>query len=325
LTTKARDRWLATLLDSDDTGARAAGLFLQGKLDASGLIQPMTEQSRDALVQLAVGSGDPAVYAMAVYACNTYSDAAPSGSCQQISLQHWSTIDADNAAPWLLLAGKARAANDAASEAAAFGRATASHKVDAYNFSLYSVTEPALPSDLTPLERWTLTIELIGIESATASLQNGIAARHCSADAMRDAQTRQQCSALAELLVNKGTTLLDLSIGTRIGARAGWPQARVTSLEDQRDALMQVGTQAESDGGGDMWSCESVRRGNAYMSQQAHLGELGALRDALEQSGKTVPELARKHRDWLDAIGREAQLRAEQTQPHSEPEPPPLN
>ena len=228
-------------------------------------------------------------------------------------------LRADNAVPWLLLAGKAGTANDAATEAAAFGQAAASHKVDAYNFSLYSVTESALPSDVTPLERWSLAIELIGIESATASLQYGIAARRCSADAMQDVRARQQCGALAEVLVSKGTTLLDLGIGASIGARAGWPQTRVTSLLEQRDALMQVTMQAESNGSVDMWSCESVRRGNAYMSQLARLGELGALRDALEQSSETVPALAQKHRDWLDAIGREARQRAQQSQP----EPPP--
>ena len=84
LTAKARNRCLATLLDSDDTRARAAGLFLLGKLNASEPVQPMAEQSRDALdaldalVQLALGAGDPFVYAMAAYACNGYSDPSPS-------------------------------------------------------------------------------------------------------------------------------------------------------------------------------------------------------------------------------------------------------
>jgi hypothetical protein len=297
--------------------------LLQGKLDANGPVQPMAEQSRDALVQLAVGAGDPFVYAMAVYACNTYSDPSAGGSCQQITLQHWSAIDADNAVPWLLLARKARAANDAATEAAAFAQAAASHKVDAYNFSLYSVTESALPNDVTPLERWSLAIELIGIGSAITASPYGIAARRCSADAMQDGQARQQCGALAELLVGSGTTLLDLGLGASIGARAGWPPTRVAGLLQQRDALVQVGMQAESSGSGDMWSCEAVRRGNDYISQQTRLGELGALRDAFEQSGETVPELAQRYRDWLEAIGREARLPAEHSQPQSES--PPLN
>jgi hypothetical protein len=319
LTAKARLRWLATLLDSDDTRARAAGLFLQGKLDVSGPLQPMAEQSRDQLVQLAVGSANPFVYAMAVYACNNYSDPSSSSSCDPITLQHWSALDADNAVPWLLLARNAHAANDTATEATAFSQAAASHKVDPYNFSLYSVTESALPNDTTPLERWTLAIELIGIESGTASLQYGIAARHCSAAAIQDAQVRQQCDELAELFVSKGTTLLDLSIGAAIGTRAGWPQTRVTSLQDERDALMQAGMQQQSNGSDGMWTCDSVRRGNAYMSQWVRLGEVGALRDALEQAGETVPELARRRREFVATLMRDAQRQADQ----SPPQPPP--
>jgi hypothetical protein len=314
LTAKARSRWLATLLDSDDIRARAAGLLLQRWLTASGPVQPIAEQTRDALVQLAVGAGDPAVYAMAVYACDTYSELSPSGSCQQITLQHWSAIDADNAVPWLLLAGKAHTANDVATEAAAFGHAAGAHRADAYNFSLYSVTESALPGDVTPLERWILGIALIGIESATGSLQYGIASRHCSTAAMQDPELRQQCDALAGLLVSKGTTLLDQSVGTIIGTRAGWPQRRTASLVEEHDALMQVVLQTAPGDSDDMWSCEAVQRGNAYLAQRLRLGELGAVRDTLERSGETVPELAAKHRDFLEAIRRDAQRQAKPSQ-----------
>lgn len=51
-------RWLSALLNSDDNRARAAGLFLQDKIGGAG-VMPMQEQARDALIQLAVGSGDP--------------------------------------------------------------------------------------------------------------------------------------------------------------------------------------------------------------------------------------------------------------------------
>jgi len=319
LSAKVRNRWLATLLDSDDTRARAAGLLLQGKLDTTGPMQPTTEQNRDALVQLAVGASDPAVYAMAVDACDTYTDPAPSGSCQQITLQRWSALDADNALPWLLLASKAHAAKDAATEGAAYDQAAGSRKADDYNFLLYSATESSMPSDVTPLERWYLAIQLTGIESAIGSMQYGSVAKHCSVDAMQDAHARQQCGALAQLLVSKGTTMLDMGLGIDIGARAGWPRAQLDSLLEQRDALTQAFLQAESNGSDDEWGCEAVRRGIAYMSRRARMGELGAARDALEQSGETVSELAQKRRAAVDTMMREAQRRAEQ----SPPEPPP--
>jgi hypothetical protein len=309
LTNKARARWLSALLDSDDIRARAAGLFLEGKLTGNDSVQPFEEQTRDALVQLAVGASDPAIYALAVYACNTYSDPAPTGSCQQITLNKWARLDTDNAVPWLLVAGQAHARNDATTETAAFGQAAKAHKADAYNYSLYTFTESELPRDVTPLERWYLAVELIGIESATASVEYVGASKHCSAEAMQDRGVRQQCNALAELMVSNGTTLLDLGIGTHIGARAGWSNARVAGLTEERDALMQAITQTTPNNNDDLWTCDGVRRGNAYMGQWVRLGEIGAARDSLDRSGETVAELAQKQRDFIDNVRRDAQRR----------------
>jgi hypothetical protein len=120
-----------------------------------------------------------------------------------------------------------------------------------------------LPSDVTPLERWFLATELIGIESATASLEYANASKHCSVDAMHDGDVRQQCNALAELLVSKGTTLLDLGIGTNIGARAGWPKTRLAGLAKERDALMQAIMQTTPTNNDDLWTCDGVRRRHA--------------------------------------------------------------
>ena len=105
---KTAQEWLATLLDSDDYRARAAGLFLEGKINAGASSQPMTEQTRDALVQLAVGAGDPAVYAMTCrlrrqpWRCTF-------GDHRQIS-QRLGPTGSTMRRPWLLLAGKAHAA-----------------------------------------------------------------------------------------------------------------------------------------------------------------------------------------------------------------------
>jgi hypothetical protein len=319
-TGKARGRWLSALLDSDDIRARAAGLFLKGTLAGSGPVRPIDDQSRDALVQLAVGANDPAVYALAVYACNTFLDPAPTGSCQQITLRSWATLDADNTVPWLLVAGQARARNDAAAESAAFGQAAKAHTVDAYNYSLYGFAEAQMPSDVTPLERWYLATEIIGIESATASLQYQVAFRYCGAAAMQNGDVRQQCDSLAELMVSKGTTLLDLSVGTHMGSRAGWSDARVAGLTDERDALMQALAQAVPGTNEDLWTCDGARRGNAYMAQWVRLGELGAGRELLERSGEGVAEAAKKQRDRVETLMRDARRQAEATPA----EPPPL-
>jgi hypothetical protein len=302
LTSNASNRWLSALLNSGDIRARSAGLFLKDKLAGGGSGLQIEEQTRDALVQLAVGANDPAIYAMAVYACNTYSDSAPTGSCQQITLTTWAKLDADNAVPWLLLAGNAQAKKDAAAEAAAFSQAAKANKTDAYNFSLYAYSELEMPNDVTPLERWYLSNEVFGIEAATASLHYHVAGKYCTAVSMSDDGIRQQCDALAELFVSKGTNLLDLSIGTSLGARAGWSRDRVAGLTEERDALMQGIAQATPSSNDDLWTCDGVQRGNAYMGEWARLGEIGAARETVEHSGLSVSELARKQRDFMDKI-----------------------
>jgi hypothetical protein len=315
----AVQHWLSALLASDDYRARAVGLFLEGKITDGLAMQPIAEQSRDALVQLAVGTRDPAVYAIAVHACDAYGDPA-SGACQQISVREWARIDADNATPWLLLAGIARAKNNQVAEADAFSQAAKAHKIDSYFDSLFAFAESDLPRDVTPLDRWFLAVEVIGIESATAVPQYSFASKHCSAEAVQDRTVRQQCGALAEVLATKGTTLLDLSLGANIGARVGWPKGRVSGLAEERDALMEAIMRATPTSNGDLWTCNGVELGNAYIRQRVQLGELGAAREALDRSGETVQELARKHREYIEKLQRDAMQRQVEMPPESAPE-----
>jgi hypothetical protein len=282
--------------------ARAAGLLLEGKITGGEALRPIAEQTRDALVQLAAGAEDPAVYAMAVYVCDTYSNNPVNGACQQISLRAWAQMDAENAVPWLLLAGKARKENNTAAEADAYSQAAKAHKFDSYNDSLYAFSEAEMPKEVTPLERLYFATELIGIEAATRTPQYSVASRRCTMEAMQDSNVRQQCNALAELLVTNGRTLLDLGIGTAIGVRTGWSTERVNRLDQEWNALMQAIMQATPTGNDDLWTCNGVRLGNAYMGQRARLGELGAARDAVDRSGETLQELAQKHTEFVEKL-----------------------
>jgi hypothetical protein len=314
LSKPAAQQWVTALLDSDDYHARAAGLFLEGKITDGFATQPIAEQTRDALVQLAVGTSDPAVYAIAVRACNAYLDPAK-GACEQISLREWARIDADNATPWLLLAGAARAKNNPAAEADAFNQAAKARRIDSYYDSLLAFTEADLPTDATPLDRWYLAVAVMGIEAATALPEYGVTSKHCSTEAMQDDNVRQQCGALAELLVTKGTTLLDVSIGATLGARVGWPKGRVDGLAQERDALTQAIMQAAPIGNDDLWTCNGVERGNAYVHQRVQLGELGSGREARERSGETAEELAQRQREYIEKLQRDFSERWERLQP----------
>jgi len=237
LTKGAGTRWLSALQNSGDLRARVAGLLLEGKVTGGDSLRPAAEQTRNDVVQLAAGAGDPAVYAMAISMCDASAASDPNSACQQISLQQWARMDPDNAVPWLLLAGAARVRHDSAAETDAFSHAAKAHKVDSYSDSVFAFAEPELPQDVTPLERSYLATEVIGVESAIRPPEYGVTSQHCSSDAMQDSNVRQQCDSLAELLVTKGTNLLDLGIGTAIGARAGWPTKRVNELVQEKHGL----------------------------------------------------------------------------------------
>jgi hypothetical protein len=307
-TAQAARNWLSALLNNDDYRARAAGLFLEGKIGVPEIL-PMTAQARDSLVQLAVGTADPAVYATALYACSAKFGNRDDVSCPEISVNGWARLDPDNAVPWLLLAGSARGRHDDDAEAQAFGRAAKASMSDSYLYSMYAYAEPELPIDLTPTQRSFLAVDVIGIEAATGHLEYGAALKHCSVEAMRDSNVRQQCSSLAELWVTRGTAMLDFATGRSIGARAGWPAQRVNDLEIRQDALMHTMGETGPEGNDDAWSCDAVRRSNAYVGLMARMGEMAAARDALERSGESVAELAQKHADWMERIRREAQQR----------------
>ena len=272
---EAHKRWEAALLDSSDSHARAVGLLIRRfeLLRAGSPVQ--AEESRDELVQLAAGAGDPALYALAVGQCRKSSaDADTAGACQRISLSEWARLDPDNAEPWIATAQAASRRNDTQAEAVAFARAADTHKIDNESASLLSFGLAELPQGITPAEKMSLSIELIGFESAWGGPELSEIAHYCSVEALRGDETHKECDAVAELLVKHGGTILNLGLGVRIGERVGWPSDRVKEILREREALFRL-IPDERHG----WSCETVYRTNEFIDKRTQLGELGALRD----------------------------------------------
>jgi hypothetical protein len=308
LTHKSRMRWLSALHNSDEYRARATGLYLEDMFNRDAPLKDI-EAARDELVQLAVETKDPAVFALAFAKCNKgLEDSASPGACPQLSIEQWTRADPDNAYPWLQLAAKARKENDRAAEAAAFDHASQAHQHESYNWSLFAFAEPAMPGDVTAAARWYLAVQIIGVEAAMPVPYQPLF-QYCSRDALNDANVHRQCDAMADLLVTKATTLLDFSLGKSLGARVGWPAQRVDNLTQQLNAALQVINQVMPSDPDQQWSCDSVARGNAYMSEWVQLGELGVARATIERSGETVAELSRKHLDYMDKASHDAQQR----------------
>jgi hypothetical protein len=302
LSKNARLHWLATLHNSDDYRARASGLYLEGILDRDSP-QKDAGAARDELVQLAEETKDPAIFALAYNKClNSGADFASHDVCPQLILDDWTAADADNAVPWLQLAAKARREGDGTAEAAAMAHAAQAHQYQPYTWSVFPFAQAAMPTDATPTDRWILTTQVIGVEAATLTPYQPLF-QYCSRDAQSDAAVRRQCNALAELMVGKAATLLDLGVGKSLGARVGWPAERVDGLTQEMKASMWAINELTGMDPKQQWSCDSVARGNAHMSQLEALGERGLARQAIEDSGETVAALSRKYDEWLAAMG----------------------
>jgi hypothetical protein len=288
-TRETHDRWKAALLDSADTRARAVGLLLQRfeSLREDSIVQ--AEESRDELVQLAAGGSDPALYAIAVGLCQTneVSAAVTTGACQRISLTEWARTDPSNAMPWIAIAQAARARGDFQAEAAAFSRAAQAHSLRSPGESLFQFGLQEVPRDAAPAEKASLSFELIGHETASIGPELSEIMRYCSADAVKQTQTRKDCNAVAELLVGPETTLLYFSLGTKLGERVGWPAERVHQLSDEKEELLRISASNTLI----PVSCAAISRINTFVDERARVGEIGALRglrDQREPSGQPM-------------------------------------
>ena len=275
VTRKTHDRWKAALLDSSDLRARAIGLVLQRTESLRDDSAAQADVSRDELVQLAAGGNDATVYGIAAGLCQTgFPDADAAGACQRISLPEWARLDPDNAVPWIAIAQAARTRGDTRAEASAFARAAAARKIDNFSESLLSVAINEMPQDAIPLEKWVLTIQLVGAEAAWDRPVIEIM-RYCSVDAVKQDETRKECNAVAELLVGPGTTMLHYGLGGRLGERVGWPAERVHQIAAESDVLRQLVTSNDSN----PWSCDTVSTINALYVERQRVGELAALRE----------------------------------------------
>jgi hypothetical protein len=307
-TRKTAQRWLAAMLDSNDVRARAMGLMLEAQIDNDDIGRhPMSERTRDALEQLATDTGDPAVYAIALAACN-FGFRMGSGGCRQVTLNNWAALDPDNAVPWLLLAGEARRRGDVSGESADFTRAAQATRVTPYIDSLDAFAAPLLPADATPLDEAALGLDVFSMGLARWPPYSSAALQFCSVVSLQgDDTVRARCNSLAELFVAHAGNLLDLGIGRALGERLGWPADRVQDLKLLRDAILEVENEAVPQAPQTQWSCDGVSRLNAWMRERRQLGELGVGRRGVAESGESIAELARKQQTHLDALMRQAQ------------------
>ena len=247
--------------------------------------------SFDALARIAVRTLDPAIYAIAYQACRKRER-----GCQMISARQWAHLDPNNAAPWFHVAAEAAAERNESGVAEAMYQVARAGRSDGYEGVFVREVVAALPKSLTPAQHGSIATHVLGVEAAWVSPGMHLSSRYCSGVATRDANRRQLCADVADLLFRRSNTVLEQTTGIGIGRRSGWSAEKVEAAQAERDALMQVLKAKVGTPAAETTTCEGQVMAIHALKLLADRGEARGAREALRQSGKSVAEWASEFR-----------------------------
>lgn len=282
------------LASSPEAFDRIAGRLLMARArDVEG---PPDADTYLALVSEALSSNDPRVAALATQLCDT-APAEHATACSSMSPARWAAVDPDNVQAWLAVAAEALERSDTRTAREALGRAAQSRGSRLIWSDLMPLSNSAVLQALPPVERQVLAADLIGVGSLLVN--NGLMAisRLCSTDALNAAQRRQECSAVAGLMIEHGDTLMEHGIGIGLARRSGWPTDRVNALADEQRALSEAFVEETNfgfDQPGPMTmaqACETFHRVEASFALVSNGNEMQAARRALQrQQAASAPK-----------------------------------
>jgi hypothetical protein len=305
-----QERLWSLMQSSGDERVRAAGWLLESRLRAARTadaqrsdVSADASRAIDKLARSAAGSRDSLVYRLAMEGCHSPSAGRPPApACQLLSAEQWTRLDPENAIPWMTLAAVAGDRGDASAVAEAMYRASIAQTSNANWGVLPRIVSQALPSDLPTLGR-TIAIsdawEMQGVVGLPLLAGARATSQYCSSEALRDSNRRQTCELLANVLVDKGKTSVDVNIGLSVRERLGWPKERVQAMRDEQQALLDASGQHLSQAG--ELSCEGVQRMAQWAGLTDQLGELGAARELFRRSGKNLEQATREWQQRREA------------------------
>ncbi len=250
------------------------------------------------LADIASRSRDPVLYGFVLRTCGHVR--SKDSSCRLLSPAQWARLDPGNAAPWFELLASAVAARDAAARSEALHRIASSDRNVGYEGVMPRVILDHAPAgDHGALIASLLGVEAVGIEAAWVRYYPAVTSS-CSSIALTDANRRQICSAVAELLVERSGDRLDQAVGVKLGESLGWPTDRTDRRRGESQAYF--GALAHSFTADEDLACTTVRRNLDSFRAQADSGDVGRQRRWIAASGRTAEEftaLGRKQREAM--------------------------
>ena len=228
---------------------------------------------RQALIASARHTRDPALYTLARQACSLEPETP---ACGELSLTRQAELEPDNSAVWLAIADEAMLQGDEAGAAAAVVRAERAPRME-QRVHLAAAILAGVP---WPQER---AVGRMGVVEAAmrAGLSVGLPGhaglvRHCSAEAMVDANRKMACGQVANQLVRPGASLLDATVALSIARRGGWSTERTDALQTRLQAAQRKAANTQ-DPTEQRRSCAAAQALSKHVMEASAMGELAAL------------------------------------------------
>lgn len=246
-------------------------------------------QALPQLVRLALGSGEPVVFALAWRACRSAAAPAASG-CASLSPDRWVAMAPQAASAWLALAAQAQARGDAAGSEAALHQAIQLPALQLTRHVLLQSAGSRLPGDWPADLRLTMLVDLFSADEVLATEELRPVLGHCQAEALAAEPARLAlCRQWADRLAAQAPDMMSAKLGLSLAARSGWSEHQVALARGELEALqahwakVQPSADALDGSRGPERACEAAVRAQAHLLQVARQGELAVLRQAMAQ------------------------------------------
>jgi len=260
----------------------SADPFDRSIADALNVDDVLTPTGRlDALVQDAVTSSDPRIYALAFAACDQSgvqliggpSPTVPAG-CGQLDAREWARRDPGNAVPWLHALQQADKTGDQAAQREALLRLASSPRFDVHwGTAAAAVAGLQVPSDADLAGQGNLAMQAVSLNGFPPFF--ALTAR-CRDKAGGDPDRVGLCENIGEILFNHSDSLLTRAVGGSIHRLATGDSSRLDQAHQEQRALGEHWTAATG-----FSPCGAMRQMLKRFVRIGKIGELAAMKEDL--------------------------------------------
>lgn len=258
--------------------------------DSTEESQRVRAVATDPLVKLALSADDPAIYAMAVYACG----GRKSATCAQVTYAGWAKIEPTNGAAWLMVAAEASSSRDAAARDAALQRVVATGTFNPRFPSLLPLLEADAVVRQSSLGQFSISAALVGVQVQSLLTISNALATVCLRGESLDEARANACDKLASQLLDVDENVMSSMIAIAVGNKVGWQPERVKRYRDE--AAVALGLSSDQNSVENPYSCESLARSVREARTWFSKGERAMAREHAFASGKSLAALADEYR-----------------------------